>query len=295
MLVVDVLPCEDAHAQERALVVDILPTVAPGDLGIEDRNFCTTKFVIGVAQQGCFLVRQHKTTLHWEAVTEPVDAGRVATGAVQEQTLRLSEVERKKVLRTMEARRIRLVLDKPTRGEDAEIFLLTNVPAAAAPATVVARLYRERWTLEEVFQSLATALETEINTLGDPKAALFGFCAGLVAYNVLAAIRGAVRAAHGVEAEEEVSDCDLADEVRATYRGMMIAIPSDEWEFVGGLGLEEVAGLLKGLAQRVDLRAFRRQVRGEKKPRPPRSSGKKVKHVSTARLLAEAKTTKVIT
>jgi hypothetical protein len=296
MLVDDVLPCEDAHAQERALVAELLPTVAPGDLWIEDRNFCTTKFVFGVAErQGGFLVRQHKATLHWEAVTEWIDAGRVATGAVQEQTIRLSEVVRKKVLRTLEVRRIRLVLDRPTRGQDAEIFLLTNVPAATAPAAVVARLYRERWTLEEVFQSLATALQTEINTLGYPKAALFGFCVGLAAYNVLAAVRGAVRAVHGVEAEEEVSDYYLADEVRATYRGMMIAIPADEWEFVGALSVQEVAELLKDLAQRVDLRAFRRQVRSEKKPRPPRSSGKKVKHVSTARLLAEAKTTKVIT
>jgi hypothetical protein len=296
MLVVDVLPCEDAHAQERALVVDILPTVAPGDLWIEDRNFCTTKFVFGVAQQrGCFLVRQHKTTLHWEAVTELVDAGRIATGTLQEQTIRLSEMDRKEVVRTMEARRVRLVLDKPTRGQDAEIFLVTDVPATAASAAAVARLYRERWTLEEVFQSLATALQTEINTLGYPKAALFGFCVGLAAYNVLAAIRGAVRAVHGAEEEEEVSDYYMADEVRATYRGMMIAIPEDEWGFVGALSVEEVAELLKGLAQRVDLRAFRRQVRSEKKPRPPRSSGKKVKHVSTARLLAEAKTTKVIT
>ncbi|MEA2565548.1 MAG: hypothetical protein QOD49_725 [Actinomycetota bacterium] len=296
MLVVDVLPCEDAHAQERALVVDILPTVAPGDLWIEDRNFCTTKFVFGVAQQrGCFLVRQHKSTLHWEAVTELVDAGRIATGTLQEQTIRLSEMDRKEVVRTMEARRVRLVLDKPTRGQDAEIFLVTDVPATAASAAAVARLYRERWTLEEVFQSLATALQTEINTLGYPKAALFGFCVGLAAYNVLAAIRGAVRAVHGAEEEEEVSDYYMADEVRATYRGMMIAIPEDEWGFVGALSVEEVAELLKGLAQRVDLRAFRRQVRSEKKPRPPRSSGKKVKHVSTARLLAEAKTTKVIT
>jgi hypothetical protein len=296
MLVIDVLPCEDAHAQERALLVEILPTVARGDLWIEDRNFCTTKFVFGVAEgEGCFLVRQHKSTLHWEPLGEWVDAGRIATGAVQEQAIRLSEVVRKKVVRTMEVRRVRLVLDKPTRGQEAEIFVLTNLPATAASAAVVAQLYRERWTLEEVFQSLATALETEINTLGYPRAALFGFCVGLTAYNVLAAIRGAVRAVHGAEEEEEVSDYYMADEVRATYRGMMLAIPEEEWGFVGSLGVGDVAELLQGLARRMDLRKFRRQVRGEKKPRPPRSSGKKTKHVSTARLLAEAKTTKVKT
>jgi hypothetical protein len=82
-------------------------------------------------------------------------------------------------------------------------------------------LYRERWTLEQVFQSLAPALQTEINRLGSPKTALFGFCLGLAAYNV----RAAVHAVHGVGAEEEVSDYYLADEVRETYRGMMIAIP----------------------------------------------------------------------
>jgi len=295
-LVVDVLPCEDAHAQERALVADVPPGVAPGDLWIADRGFSTAKFVFGVAEhQGCFLVRQHQAALRWEAVTEWVEAGRIASGAVQEQAVRLSEIVRKKVVRTLDVRRVRLVLDRPTRGREAEILLLTNLPAEAASAAVVARLYRERWTLEGVFQSLATALQTEINTLGYPRAALFGFCVGLVAYNVLAAVRGAVRGAHGVEAEAEVSDYYLADEVRATYRGMMIAIPEEEWEFVGALSPAEVAELLKGLAERVDLRAFRRQVRGEKKPRPPRSSGRKLKHVSTARLLAEAKATKVIT
>jgi hypothetical protein len=296
MRVDEVLPCADAHAQERALVAEILPTGAPGDLGIEDRNFCTTKFVFGVAERpGGFLVRPHQATWHWEAVTAGIDAGRVATGAVQEQTIRLSEVVRKQVLRTLEVRRIRLVLDRPTRGQDAAIFRLTHVPAATAPAAVVARLDRERGTLEEVFQSLATALQTASHTLGYPQAAWFGFCVGLAASKVLAAVRGAVRAVHGVEAEEEVSDSSLADEVRATYRGRRIAIPADEWEFVGALSVQEVAELLKDRAQRVDLRAFRRQVRSEKKPRPPRSRGKKVKHVSTARLLAEAKTTKVIT
>ena len=48
MLVIDVVPCEDAHAQERSLIDQVLPGVEPGDLWIADRNFCTTRFLFGV-------------------------------------------------------------------------------------------------------------------------------------------------------------------------------------------------------------------------------------------------------
>src|SRR5512132_76862 len=86
MLVLDVVPCEDAHAQERSLIDQVLPGVEPGDLWIADRNFCTTRFVFGTrARGGSFLVRQHKSTLYWEAVTPWSDVGPIATGFVQEQ------------------------------------------------------------------------------------------------------------------------------------------------------------------------------------------------------------------
>ncbi|MGA7815344.1 MAG: hypothetical protein WCA53_20960, partial [Caballeronia sp.] len=47
MLVIDVVPCEDAHAQGRSLIDQVLPGVEPGDLWIADRNFCTTRLVFG--------------------------------------------------------------------------------------------------------------------------------------------------------------------------------------------------------------------------------------------------------
>jgi IS4 transposase len=294
MLVIDVIPCEDGHAQERSLIPQVLSGVTTGDLWIEDRNFCTTGFVFGVADRGgCFLVRQHKSTLHIEELTALVDRGRVATGAVREQTLRLTEIADDGTRRTMEVRRIHLTLDKPTRKKETELALLTNLPAAA-PASVVADLYLNRWTVERVFQTLAEALQSEIDSLGYPKAALFGFCVGLAAYNVLAAVRAALRSVHGVETvESEVSTYYIADEVRATYRGMMIAIPVEEWEVFGRMSVPELAEVLRDLARKVDLPAFRRHLRGPKKPRPARTSGKKIKHVSTAKLLVQRKTTKV--
>src|SRR5262245_55193900 len=60
MLVTDLIPCADAHTQERALIGQVLPLVQKGDVWIEDRNFCTTDFLVGVAQRRAhFVVRRH--------------------------------------------------------------------------------------------------------------------------------------------------------------------------------------------------------------------------------------------
>src|SRR3954463_1246812 len=76
MLVIDVVPCEDAHAQERSLIDQVLPGVEPGDLWIADRNFCTTRMLFGVlAGGGSLLVRQHKSTLYWEEASAWSEAG----------------------------------------------------------------------------------------------------------------------------------------------------------------------------------------------------------------------------
>ena len=59
----------------------------------------------------------------------------------------------------------------------------------------------------------------------------------LVSYNVLSVVKAALRSVHGVEAVEEVSGYYLADEIAGTHRGMMIAIPADEWVVFAGLGV----------------------------------------------------------
>ena len=86
-----------------------------------------------------------------------------------------------------------------------------------------------------MFQTLTEALSCEINTLAYPRAALFGFCVALVAYNVLAMVRAALRSEHGREAvEAKVSNYHLANEVATTYEGMMIAMPPSEWAASAG-------------------------------------------------------------
>ena len=82
---------------------------------------------------------------------------------------------------------------------------MTNVPRQVS-APQVADLYRKRWTLETAFTHLEAYFHSDINTLGYPKAALFGFCLALVAYSVLAVVLAALRRVHGEEmVDEEVS------------------------------------------------------------------------------------------
>jgi hypothetical protein len=283
MLATDVVLCEDGHAQERSLLDRILAIVAAKDLWIADRNFCTTDFLFGIARRdGFFVIRQHASTLHWEFVGKRRACGRIDTGKVYEQTIRATDDTGEILF----LRRVTVLLDQPTRDGDTELHLLTNVPAKDARAKVIAELYRRRWTIETAFQELEATLHSEINTLGYPKAALFAFCVALVAYNVLSTLKAALRSVHGEEkVAEEVSGYYVADEIQMTHRGMMIAIPEDEWAVFHDLPPVELAEVLIRLARAVALPRFRKHPRGPKKPKPKKQSGAKIKHVATAKIL----------
>jgi len=291
-LVVDIIPCEDGHAQERSLTDAILALVQPRDLWIADRNFCTTQVLYPIAgRDAFFIIRQHARNLHWEFVGKRRDRGRIETGRVFEQTIRTTNDAGEILF----LRRITVVLDKPTRDGDSEIHVLTNLPRKDASARLIADLYRKRWTIETAFQELEATLQSEINTLGYPKAALFAFCVAVVAYNIMSTVKAALRSVHGATVvDNEISAFDLAEEVAATNRGMMIAIPEDEWVVFQGMSPRELSPLLKQFAAAVRLSEFRKQPRGPKKPRPKRTSGAKARHVSTARLLMQ-RSTKVTT
>jgi IS4 transposase len=283
MLVTDVVPCEDGHAQERSLLEPILALVRPHDLWIEDRNFCTTGFVFGVARRAAFfVVRQHAGNLPWQFVGKRRSWGRIETGKVFEQTIRVVHEEGEVLF----LRRITVVLDRPTRDGDTEIHILTNLPAKDARAKVIAELYRKRWTIETAFAELEATLRGEIETLGYPKAALFAFCVALVSYNILSVVKAALRSVHGAKVvTQEVSGYYLADEVAGTYRGMMIAIPEDEWAVFHDLSPVALGEVLRELAGNVRLSEYRKQPRGPKKPQPKRRIEGQQNHVSTAKLL----------
>jgi hypothetical protein len=187
------------------------------------------------------------------------------------------------------ARRITVKLDKPTEDGDTEIHILTNLPNRVN-AKEIAELYRRRWRLEGAFCELATALHCEISTLGYPPAALFAFGLGLLAYNILSVTRTALARVHGEGAIDDISAYYVADELRGMMRGMMVAISDDRWQRqFGTLSPRQMANVLVELARRVDLECFRKHRRGPKKPTPKRTRYKRKTHVSTARILAEAR------
>jgi len=288
-MAIDAICCEDGHVQERALFDHLLDLVEVDDVWMGDRNFCTRAFLSGIDARSAYFIIRHHQSLPWEEVSFLIEHGRIETGVVYEQTVRIRDEEG--IGHTW--RRIVFQLDQPTRDGDTEIVILSNLPKGAATAKQIARLYRKRWSIEHAFQELAQNLNAEINTLGYPPAALFAFALALVAYNILAVVKAALRDVHGVETiEKEFSGYYLADEIAATYRGMMIAIPPEQWAIFRQWTIPQLVPMLRQLAEKVDLRRFKKHPRGPKKPRPKREWDETQPHVSTARLLAKRKTEK---
>jgi hypothetical protein len=290
-LPIDVFPCEDGHAQERSLLSSVLETVMPNDAWVADRNFCTLEFTSSIASKGgFFVIREHKK-YPWKPLGKEKHIGDIETGKVYEQLISIVDKHAKEHT----FRRIRVRLISETRDGDSEIAIISNIPRKNTSATIIADVYRSRWTIETAFQYLKEYFNSEINTLGYPRAALFGFCVSLVAYMVLATVRGALASVHGADKiENEVSGYYIADEISATYRGMMIALPKDEWQHFRSLSVEEYLNFIRDLAKLVRLSAYRKHKRGPKKPVPKRKHIKQSPHVSTARIIAKRKKPKQV-
>jgi IS4 transposase len=283
---IDVFPCQDGHAQERSLLRDVLPTVKPTDVWIADRNFCTRDFLLGIKQrEAFFVIREHKN-LPWQSLTQEEFVGRIETGKVFEQYIVILDDSGKE----HKFRRIRLRLKKATRDGDSDISIITNLSKGAANSKEVAQVYRGRWTIETAFQELEAFMNSEINTLGYPPAALFGFCIALIAYMILAVIKAALASVHGIDTvENRISGYYLADEISGTYRGMMVALPNEDWIVFRQYSTSKLIKGLKELAANVRLSAFLKHPRGPKKKAPKRASDASSPHVSTARIIAARK------
>jgi hypothetical protein len=289
MLAERVFLTEDGHAQERTLIDEVLTIVQKGDLWIADSNFATFKFFAGIMdKQAHFLFRQH-ASIKGRLQGRKRKIGRGETGVVYEQGLHLYPAGRPQPL---EVRRITVKLDVPTRNGDTEIHILSNVPASEADALSLAALYGRRWSIELMFHEMSQTLESEINTLGYPKAALFAFCLALVAFNAMSLLKASLRAAHGEDViQRQVSGYYLSLEIRGTYDGMMIAVPGEHWNLFRTLSIPQFAQLLRELALRVQLRRFRKHPRKPKKPPPPKTAYQNGGHVSTHRLIQKRKNT----
>jgi hypothetical protein len=286
MLATHMIPCEDGHAQERSLFGRVLELVRPRDLWIADRNFCTTKLLSDIDEaQGYFVIRHH-ATMRLTGAGPVQQAGRTETGDVTEQPVHCHRDDGT----ILNLRRVVIKLNKKTRNGDLEVAVLTNLDRSSADGLRIAELYRKRWTLETMFQSLTAMLEGEIETLGYPRAALFGFGIALAAYNTLSTVQAALRGKYGVDkVQEEVSGFYIANEVRAMASGMAIAVDQSCWVDFQHMPVIELAERMLGWAGGVKLAKLKRHPRAVKTPVPKRTRFAKDTHVSTARLLAKSR------
>lgn len=285
MLATHMIPCEDAHAQERSMLDQVLALVQPRDLWIADRNFCTLGFLHETQQRGGFYAIRHHAGMPAASSGDLRGIGRSDTGDVFEQEVTFVAPEGAKFT----VRRIVLKLDKPTQDGDREIAILTNVPEHDAGAVVIADLYSKRWTIEGVFLTMTQILDGEQPALCYPKAALFTFAVALTSYNLASAVRAALRAAFGHDkVEQEISWYYVANEVRVTHGGMDVAIDEEAWVPFQSMSAGDLAARLKEYASNVRLKAFKRSKRGPKKPPTARTKHAGKTHVSTGRLLARS-------
>lgn len=285
-LVTDIVPCEDAHAQERRMTEELLALIRPGECVIADRNFCTMRILFGLQEKAAFfIVRQHGLTLRWELEGERQSLGECETGRLFEQAMVLESKDGS----VMRIRRITIELFKPTRDGHNEIHILTNLPNAIADARTIAQVYRKRWQLEHVFLDLTVALQCEIKTLGYPRAALLGFAVAVMTYNVLSGLRAAVRAEHGEEEAEQLSLYYVTEEQKLTMKGMALILPPKKWKWCRTCTAEELVEVLRVGVRAAKMETYRKHVRGPKKRSPKRNPYGTQLHVSTAQLLAKAR------
>ena len=284
-LVTNIVLCEDGHAQERSLVDPILELVEKDSLWVADRNFCFQRFLLGIAKKlGFFIIREH-AGLNYKVASKLRKRGRSETGEILEQTIVIEEEDGTRFF----LRRIVVKLKKATEDGDWELAILTNLPETVS-ALVVSEAYRKRWTIEGGFQDLTMTLNCEINTLCYPRAALFVFCVAVMAYNLQSAIKGVMRSVHGTEkVENDLSRYFMSNEIGQVYRGMMVALPPDEWAIVRYMSFTQYVAFLKRLAQNVDFERYPKAHRGPKKARPKRHYDPDHPHVSVASLLLARK------
>ena len=288
-LVIDVLPCEDGHAGERTLMAVLIPTAMPGELWMGDRAFCTYAILAGWQARGAaLLVREHGANAKLSAYSPLQERGKTDSGVVFEQLVDCYGPDGSSI----RLRRIELHLNKPTEDGDTVVALLTNLPEVVTAAQIT-NLYRRRWTIESMFQKIESILASEIKTLAYPRAAVFSFCVALLGFNILSMLQAAVEKQHDIEpcSPEELSLYYIANEVRFTHRGMMLALPDEIWTPLRNLPLLEYCKLLLRIAVHVKPSALRKSRRGpkkhvKKKPVPPSAAGA---HVSTARLLEKSR------
>lgn len=272
----------DGHSQESSCCDRIVKDLVANDVIIGDQHYCIVPFMVKIDKaDGYFVIRQHGR-LKGVLLGNRKRIGRIITGVVYEQQMKLSAAED-----ALTVRRITIKLNEPTRDGDTEIHVLTNLPGDML-ATDIAELYRHRWEEETAFNVLQMTLTCEDSGIGHPRAATFLFCMAILAFNLRQSLFAVLYATHAEEEVAEVSHFQISKNVSDKTEGMLIAITEDEWDELIPTSLKGVVSLLTKIARKIDLNDYRTSRRGPKKEKPHGSRNVVSSHVSTAKLLGLA-------
>jgi len=284
---IDIIPCEDGHAQERSLFPQLEPLIEENDLWIADRNFSTLDLMFTIAsKRASFLMRQHGRLQTWTEEGEEKYIGKTDTGYVYEQRISVRHPQSGK---SLSLRRIRLVLFEATRDGETEIVMLTNLSKKSASAIVCCNLYRDRWGVEGAFLEMTQCLACEIDTLCYPKAAIFAFCLAAMLYNAVSLMKSTIASVHGEEAVENMSWYYAYMETQSVWSGMAIALPFEYWaDRFDAMPDRELCKYLRALSSKLNMSKFVKSRRGQKK-KVTKKRDPKVNHVSTFKILQERK------
>lgn len=286
-LVCDIVACEDAYESERTGAATLIERAQARQVWIGDRHFCTLAIMQGLAARGAgCIVREHahhprlQSCGPWSTQTD------IETGRVREQVIALVEPHAGELRHW---RRVEIALHAPTDSGDQTLVLWSNLPPEIDAATI-ARLYRKRWRIEGMFGRLESVLNSEIKTLGHPRAALLGFAVAVLAYNVLALLKQFIERAHRSEHPElDVSTYHLAVDIAADYGPMLRMLPPEHLPRAGSDHRQLVEHLLR-LAARMSPKQL---ATSKRKPTITKAKGYvdgsiARSHVSTARILKQA-------
>jgi IS4 transposase len=283
-LVCDIVACEDAYESEHTGATALIEQAQERQVWIGDRHFCNRALLQKLAERGAsFIVREQtnhprvQTSGAWSAVA-PVE-----TGLVREQAIELAASPAGSA---QNWRRIEIALSKPNDAGDETIALWSNLPEDIDAATV-AQLYRKRWRIEGLFGRLESVLNSEIKTLGHPRAALLGFAVAVLAYNVLALLKQFIEHAHSQSYPElDVSTYHLAVDIASDY-GAIQHMLAPEQRPCADDDPGQLAQRLLILAKRMSPRQL---ASSKRKPKMAQAKGyvdgaTARSHVSTARVL----------
>lgn len=205
-------------------------------------------------RQAAFVVREHSHSPNPTVCERKRKLRRIETGVVYEQAVRVDLPDGG----MLSMRRIEISLDAPTEDGDTVICLLTKLPVRVK-ARKIALLCRQGWKIEGMFQRLESVLHSEVRSLGYPRAALFAFGIAVVEQQ------------HQLEegCAIELSSYSIAAEVRASDRGMMIAVPDSVWVGYQALSPRQMGQALLKVAAKVEPKTLRKPPRGPKVVKMP--------------------------